>query len=294
MRRAPRLLGFIVFWAIALATKTVWAQPALDGEAIFARARTVAEARVLPPYLEYTTYAAFVRKGHIDAEHYHVIVRTADGVSNVTPVPDSPADHIDTKSYVQKSPPYFWPATTFGLARDQRNDSREFGLSGGAPAPQPSATPLTTIGSVRAVTHEYTVTLAGIETLDGVRTYHLLLAPKYDPQAHQIREAYIDADTFQTRRLIVAVYAKAGPFHSQPRAIVDYAPIASAWLVSKGEIDFTLRFGPFAFSGAGEFRLTDVRAPADEPDWLFDTDKLTAHQRAATQSPQPAHTAQPG
>jgi len=285
MRRAPRLLGFAAFCAISIAAKLVWAQPALDGEAIFARARTVAEARVLPPYLEYTTYAAFVRKGHVDAEHYHVIVRTADGVSNVTPVPDSPADHIDTKSYVQKSPPYFWPATTFGLARQQRNDSQDFGLSGGAPAPEPSATPLTTIGSVHAVAHDYTVTLAGIETLGGTRMYHLLLEPIYDPQKHQIREAYIDAETFQTRRLVVAVYAKAGPFHSQPRAVVDYAPIGSAWLVSKGEIDFTLRFGPLAFSGAGEFRLTDVRAPEAEPDWLFDKDKLAAHQRAQPAQP---------
>jgi hypothetical protein len=281
MARAARLLGLTAAAAFAIVAHPVAAQPALDGEEIFARARTVAEARVLPPYLEYTTYAAFVRKGHIDAEHFHVIVRTSDGMANVTPVPDSQADHIDTKSYVQRTPPYFWPATTFGLARDQRNDSQSFGLMGGAPmpSPDPTASPIATIGSVRAVTHEYTVTLAGSETLEGVRTYHLLLEPKFDPQAHQIREAFIDAQTFQTRRLIVAVYAKAGPFHSQPRAVVDYAPIASAWLVSRGQMNFTLRFGPFAFSGEGEFRILDVRAPADEPDWLFDKTKLAAHQR---------------
>jgi hypothetical protein len=281
MACAARLLALTASVAIAIAPKPVCAQPALDADAIFTRARTVAEARVLPPYLEYTTSAAFVRKGHIDAEHYHVIVRTSDGMAYVTPVPDSPADRIDTKSYVQKAPPYFWPATTFGLAREQRNDSQTFGLAGGAapPSPDPTSSPLATIGGVRAVTHEYTVTLAGTEMLDGTRVYHLLLVPRFDPQAHQIREAFIDAETFQTRRLIVAVYAKLGPIHSQPRAIVDYAPIDSAWLVSHGQIDFTLRFGPFAFAGTGDFRLLDVRAPAEEPDWMFDKTKLAAHQR---------------
>jgi hypothetical protein len=280
MARAARLLAFVGF-AIAVAVRPSCAQPALDADAIFAHARAVAEARVLPPYLEYTTYAAFVRKNHIDAEHYHVIVRTADGMSFVTPVPDSPSDRIDTKPYVQRAPPYFWPATTFGLAREQRNDSQTFGLSGGAPppSPDPTASPLATIGSVRAQSREYTVTLAGTETIGGVRTYHLVLVPKFDPEKHQIREAYIDTETFQARRLVVAVYAKAGPFHSQPRAVVDYAPIDAGWLVSHGEIDFTLRFGPFSFSGMGEFRLLDVRAPADEPDWMFDKAKLDAHLR---------------
>jgi hypothetical protein len=280
MARAARLLLLTGTVAIAVAARPACAQqPALDADAIFVRARSVAEARVLPPYLEYTTYAAFVRKGHIDAEHFHVIVRTADGMSYVTPVPDSPADRIDTKPYVQAAPPYFWPATTFGLAREQRNDSQTFGLASGAAvaSPEPSPSPIATIGSVHAVMREYTVTLAGLETVDGARTYHLLLVPKFDPQVHQIREAYVDAETFQTRRLVVAVYAKMGPIHSQPRAVVDYEPIGAAWLVSRGRIDFTLRFGPFAFAGSGEFRLLDVRAPADEPDWMFDKAKLAAH-----------------
>ncbi len=285
MARVPRLLRFVAFVAgvvaLGLAPTPTAAQPALDADAIFARARAVAEARVLPPYLEYTTYAAFERKGHIDAEHYHVIVRTSDGASYVTPVPDSPADRIATKSYVQPAPPYFWPATTFGLAREQRNDSQTFGLAGGAPppSPDPTASPMATIGSVRSVMHEYTVTLAGLQTIDGVRMYHLLLAPNFDPEHHQIREAFIDAETFQTRRLIVAVYAKLGPIHSQPRATVDYTHVDTAWLLSHGEIDFTLRFGPFAYAGKGEFRLTDIHAPADEPDWMFDKAKLAAHQR---------------
>jgi hypothetical protein len=282
MARAARLISAMgtVALATVVASDVVSAQ-ALDADAIFARARSVAEARVLPPYLEYTTYAAFVRKGHVDAEHFHVILRTSDGMSYVTPVPDSPADRINTKPYVQKSPPYFWPATTFGLAREQRNDSQTFGLANGAPAPSPdpTASPIATIGIVRSVMHDYTVTLAGTETIDGTRTYHLLLEPKFDPRVHQLREAFVDAQTFQTRRLVVAVYAKMGPVHSQPRAVVDYTPIGSAWLVSHGEIDFTLRFGPFAFAGSGDFRLLDVRTPADEPDWMFDKDKLAAHQR---------------
>jgi hypothetical protein len=283
MSGVSRLTGTLGAIAIALGVTLapLGAQQALDADAIFLRARAAAEARVLPPFLEYTTYAAFVRRGHIDAEHYHVIVRTSDGMTYVTPVPDSPADRLDTKPYVQKSPPYFWPATTFGLARPQANDSQTFGLASGAPAPEPSpsGSPIPVIGTIRAVTHEYTVTLAGIETIGGASTYHLLLVPRSDPQAHQIREAFVDTTTFQTRRLVVAVYAKVGPIHSQPRAVVDYAPIAQAWLVSRGEMDFTLRFGPFAFSGAGEFRLTDIRAPADEPDWMFDPAKLKAHLR---------------
>jgi len=281
MNRPAHLLAWLVAAAVLGTTVPAGAQSTPDADAIFARARSVAEARTLPPYLEYTTYAAFVRKGHVDAEHYHVIVRTADGTSYVTPVPDSPADRIDTTPYVQKAPPYFWPATTFGLARAQKNDSETVGTASGTVSAQPqtSPSPLAVIGGVRAISREYTVTLAGTEMLEGVSVYHLLLAPRYDPSKHQLREAFIDTQTYQTRRLIVAVSANAGPIHSQPRAVIDYAPVGDAWLVAHGSIDFTLRFGFLAFSGSGEFRLSDMRAVTDEPDWMFDRTKLLAHRR---------------
>ena len=93
MSGVSRLTGTLGAIAIALGVTLapLGAQQARDADAIFLRARAAAEARVLPPFLEYTTYAAFVRRGHIDAEHYHVIVRTSDGMTYVTPVPDSPA-----------------------------------------------------------------------------------------------------------------------------------------------------------------------------------------------------------
>ena len=271
MTGAARLLGWFGTAAIAIAAVPVSAQPAPDPEAIFARARTIAEARVLPPYLEYTTYAAFIRKNHTDSEQLHVVVRTSDGASYVTPMADSPGDQRDAKSYVQKSPPYFWPATTFGLARSEKNDSQTFGRASGAPPPEPPIRP--------SSLHDYTVKYRGTEMLGNATVYHLILEPRDDPQTHQLREAYIDTTSFQTRRLVAAVYEKNGPFHVQPRAVVDYAPIEETWLVSSGTVDFTLRFGPFAFSGTGVLRLNDVRAPSEEPDWMFDASKLAAHQR---------------
>ncbi|MGB8267979.1 MAG: hypothetical protein WCE44_16780 [Candidatus Velthaea sp.] len=273
-------LGWLAVAAIAVSVSPVAAQqPALDAQEIFARARSTAEARKLPPFLEYTTYAAFIRKGHVVAEHLHVVVRTADGVTFVTPVPDSPSDRISTAPYVQKAPPYFWPATTFGLARAQTHDSQAIGNAEGVTEPSPEPSPLAVIGAVKVVSYEYDATLAGTETLEGASVYHLLLVPRFDPQKHRLREVFVDTATFQTRRIVAVIVAHAGPIHSQPSATLDYSPVGDGWIVSHGTIDFVLRFGPFAYAGAGEFRLTGMSAPPDEPAWMFDAAKLAAHQR---------------
>jgi hypothetical protein len=88
---------------------------------IYDRARAAAKARTLPPYLSYDTHATFERKGKIKAEHLRVVLRTADGKSYVTPVPDSPRDRIDTAPRVEDRPPYnLSPFNTFGLIERSR------------------------------------------------------------------------------------------------------------------------------------------------------------------------------
>jgi hypothetical protein len=258
----------------AAPSAAVSAQP--EAIAIYDRARATVAARSLPAFIAYTEYAALLRHGKVQAKHTRVMIRTADGKVNATPIPDSPLDRIDTTPKVEARP-LVYPTTTFGLVKRRAGEAPSTYESASTPQPSPEPSGPPVIGRVVSTDRDYDPTLVGIEQLDGSRVYHLKLAPRYDPQHHPIRDLWVDTATYDPRRIAVEVWAEAGPVRSRPTVVVDYAPIDGTWLIAHASTDFVLRFGFLSYGGSGEFRITDVTFPDSEPDWMFDAPALKQH-----------------
>jgi hypothetical protein len=269
--------------AFLLAGTRAAAQPTsgpLDAITIYDRARSVVAARVVPPFIAYTQYVAFERHGKRKAERSRIILRTVDGKVNVTPIPESPHDRTDPRPAVRDRP-LVYPTSTFGLVK------RRTGEEPSMYEPKSSAPPATSdggppvIGRVVSTERDYDPTLAGTQTLAGNSVYHLELMPRFDPRHHPIRDLYVDTTTFDPRRITIEVWAAAGPVRSRPTVTVDYAPVGGTWLIVHAGLDFVLRLAFFSYAGSGEFSTSDIRFPASEPDWMFDSKLLAEHLRAA-------------
>jgi hypothetical protein len=255
--------------------------PALEAAVILDRARAQVAARKIPPYIAYTQYAALARHGRTRAEQARIVLRTADGKVNSTPLPDSPNDRVDATPTVDDRPLVF-PTTTFGFARRGPGEAPSQYESRSTPAAGPSGPAV--IGHVTATARDYDATLVGSETLAGAGVYHLRLVPRFDPQHHPIREMWIDASTFDPRRIAIELWAQTGPVRSRPTVTVDFAPVDGTWLVSHAAMDFVLRFAFLNYGGSGDFRISDVSFPTSEPDWMFDRKGLAAHLHASPSS----------
>lgn len=254
------------------------AAPALEATAIYDRARATVAARTIPPFIAYTQYAAFERRGKIRAEHARVVLRMSDGKANITPIPDSPRDRIDTRPTVQDRP-LVYPTTSFGLVKRRSGEAPSAYESSSTPEPEPASSPGAphVIGRVVSTSRDYDPTLLGTEPLAGARVYHLKLVPRFDPRHHPIRDLYVDTATFDPRRIAIEVWAAKGPVRSRPTVTVDFAPVEGTWLIAHATMDFVLRLAFLSYAGSAEFRTSDISFPTTEPDWMFNPKLLADH-----------------
>jgi hypothetical protein len=280
--------------APAAQTQAPQASPAVvpDANAIYDRARAAANAGRLPPFLSYETDATFARKGKIKAERYRVVLRTADGKSYVTPVPDSPRDRLDTRPRVQDAPPYLSPFNTFGLIERKAGEKSSRSEAPGTPVlgeppPAPAASGPPVIGSVTVTARPYEISLLGIEALGGRNVYHLALRPLRDPVHRRLRELFVATDTYRLERAVIQAYGAAGPLHTRPLVTIDYAPAGDAQAIVRISVDVTLRAFFFAYGGHGEYRAENLATPEEAPDWMFDAALLAEHLRPVPSAPPP-------
>jgi len=252
--------------------------PPLSAVEIFDRTRMTVGARTIPPYIVYTQYAAFIRRGKVRAERSRVVLRMADGKANVTALPNSPSDRVDPRPVV-KDRPLVYPTTTFGLVKRRSGEQPSAYESRSTPQPDLGQPPV--IGRVASVSREYDPTLLGVERIDGGAVYHLALVPRFDPEHHPIRAMWVATTTFEPVRMAIEVWAKAGPVRSRPTVTIDFAPVAGVYVIAHAAMDFVLRFAFLTYAGSGEFRTADVSFPATEPDWMFDAAALRTHLAGA-------------
>jgi hypothetical protein len=290
-RTISKIIAALVLIALVAASYARLAEaqtpaPSLDALTIYARARATVAARTLPPYIEYTQYAAFIHHGKVQAERSLVILRMADGKANMTRIPDSPADRVDTRPVV-KDRPFVYPTTTFGLVKRRSGETPSIYESESTPPPAPETGGPAVIGRVSATARDYDPTLIGTEQIAGVAVYHLKLVPRFDPRRHPIRDLYVDTATFDPRRIAIEVWASAGPVRSRPTVTVDFAPVDGTWLIAHATMEFVLRFAFLNYGGSAEFRISDVHFPATEPDWMFDARASARHPDDA--APATAH-----
>jgi hypothetical protein len=98
---------------------------------------------------------------------------------------------------------------------------------------------LPVIGTTGAATHDYAVKLLGM--LDGGQTYHLGLEATHDPGRLRLREMWVDATTFVTRRILISANFSKAPYDTVPW-LIDFTHIGGADYIAKetalGPLDF--------------------------------------------------------
>jgi len=229
---------------LAAAPALVGTAASADPYQIFARARQVWTAQRYPDYMTYTVAVDVIEKGVEKTRHYHLAFDSVSGKIAVNPVSDeevaTPADPTGINFHLQPKRafhtlydkrvgnpgeavdylgvPMIAPTYSFGMASPGTDSEppgsdalvaqirKEFNDPTPAAKTQAAVTDphVRTIASVTSYVRRYTITLAGIDSVQGSDCYHLLLQPNRDPQKLRLREVWVDTQTFETRQLVSA------------------------------------------------------------------------------------------
>lgn len=253
-----------------------------DPYQIFAHARTVFSQQHYPQYLTYTVAVHVTERGVDKAKHYHLAYDAKDAKIYVNPVSDeervAPPDpngitfHLLPKRQHQTlfdkkvgnpgeavdylGVPMISPTYTFGMsdgALEGGGDSpdalvQEIRKEYNDPTPPSTSRELLsnsqvkTIALVTSYHRRYTVTLDGIENIDGHACYHLSLKPNSSSPTLRLRELWIDTQSYETRKLVSAA---------------NFTGSAVPWAISFGDVNGALYIeseAAMAPVGVGEHR----------------------------------------
>lgn len=260
--------------ALGLALATLVAAVIPSGDAILARAKAAFRAHPRPPYVSYTLVRRDEANGAPDFENSYTLkiwCRVADRralmrkVWNGKGYGDLLGDTIAFDGYVDPGPP---TADIFEGALYVR----------ATPLPSasadPGATPLPTIGSVSVLTNvDYRVTRVARED----DAWHLSLEPKGDPLRNRMDDLWVDASTYEIRRMRVRDHL--------------YFGFGGGSLPEEFDVRFVERDGlPLIVSIRGEtqggeyattYTFRDVAFPEHVPDWYFEPKTYGSHRNDA-------------
>lgn len=241
MRNALGIL-FATAALVAVATPRVHAAP--DPYQIFGNARAYWHQQKYPMLLDYSIAVDVIEAGSERVEHYASEYNAVTGVVQVDPISDyeranpvhpkginvsilaiplsKPLPPVDWLGVPYLAPTYsfgmapFIPAPTptpFNSAALVAEIRKEFHDPDPRETPSPTPTPngLEEIATVYAHNRDYTITLLGMDTIDGHTCYHLGLTPTRDPGHFRIRQAWIDEQSFATWQLQDALNFVNGP-----------------------------------------------------------------------------------
>jgi hypothetical protein len=144
---------------------------------------------------------------------------------------------------------------------------------------EPDIAGLQTIASVVAVAQlPYVADLVGVETIDGHLTYHLRLRPTSDAQRHNLRDLWIDTQTYDLRKAhFLGMYAPTPfdvPSHSDITAW--FRNVLGCWVVTRAVWTYLNDVASFTF----DVQYDEIGLPATLPDWLFDAAAYRRHEMA--------------
>jgi len=157
----------------------------------------------------------------------------------------------------------------------------DFGLAAAPPTPSPGESagpepPLREIGRVVTHTHEYDVTYAGMQTVDGRNTYHLKLKPAKgakDAWKLRLRDLWVDTQTGDVPQLQTSGILDQKPYDRATWRVNYKLMGEDAWVVSRVSTEDDMNFGDFIdktdISGMS-LTFHDFDFPADVPTALFD------------------------
>jgi hypothetical protein len=235
----------VLFVAALAAVGTPRAHASPDPYQIFGNARAYWQQQKYPMLLDYSVAVDVVEGGNERVEHYASEYDAVSNVVQVDPVSDyerahpvhpkginasilglplsKPLPQVDFLGVPYLAPDYsfgmapFVPAPTptpFNSAALVDEIRKEFHDPNPRAKPRSSPSPdagLQEIATVYAHNRDYTITLLGIDTIDGHACYHLGLTPTRDPGHFRIRQAWIDQQTFATWQLQDALNFTSGP-----------------------------------------------------------------------------------
>ncbi len=253
--------------------------------AIFAKARLAMYLRTYPRYVAYIIDVQSTAYGKHYHEGYRAMLRTHDGALAVknTPVyttneppnpygfsffgiaPEGkPSDHIE--------PPFGvpWMSAIYDFDLSRGPSPRHFGIE-----PQPGATePPPILGRVNVTAADYDVTLIGRENLDGADVYHLGLRPLSDPNRNRVRELWVDASSFQVRKLVTQGIFDRGPATTVPWTVT-FIELHGHWYIRQEVTTATLDgthhlFGGTTYHGI-DYTFGDYEYPGLISDLEFST-----------------------
>ena len=148
--------------------------------------------------------------------------------------------------------------------------------------PIASASPDTTSGLkviavVAATREDYRIELVGTEKIDGHLTGHLRLTPLRDSAKYNLRDLWVDTQSFDLRKARFIIEHYPGyPNWTGAAMNVDFGPALQYWIVMHKN---WFAGGPY---GSHMFDVTTMRVafPPALPDWLFDQSAYDRHQKA--------------
>ncbi|MBV9333597.1 MAG: hypothetical protein JO146_06290 [Candidatus Eremiobacteraeota bacterium] len=116
------------------------------------------------------------------------------------------------------------------------------------------------------------------EQLDGHETYHFELKPREQPQRYNLRDLWIDVQTYDVWRVrFVGTYR---PFPRAPisptEATVDLRNVLGCWVVTRAQWDYQDEPTIYFF----DVQNNEIGLPTTLPDWLFDAQEYRKHQAA--------------
>jgi hypothetical protein len=150
------------------------------------------------------------------------------------------------------------------------------------PTPIASASPDTTSGLkviavVEATREDYRIDLIDTEKIDGHLTDHLRLTPLGDSVRYNLRDLWVDTQSFDLRKARFIIEHHPGyPNWNGAAMTVDFGPALQYWIVMHSN---WFASGPY---GSHMFDVTTLRValPPALPDWLFDQSAYDRHQKA--------------
>jgi hypothetical protein len=251
--------------AIALpATSTLELSP----RELFARTFARLGAYAIPPYAIYTTRWHVRAYSPLEPPDYDVLwryaIKTNDGLENAA----SP-----------QAEEWLPPATITGEYLGL------FATILRAPAPAVPTSPdpdsgLKTIAVVAASRENYQIDFVAVENVNGNPTDHLRLTPLRDSSKYNLRDLWIDTQTFDLRKARIVVVRYPGRANWDGSSMTVYfGPALQYWIVMHEAWSAS---GPH---GSHSFDVTTLRVafPPSLPNWIFDQAAYNQRQRAGAQ-----------
>ncbi len=264
-------LRALALLALGLACEAAAAPPdALSGTQILARAKAVSRTHARPPFVAYTLRRRDVHDGVPDFENSYALeiwCRSSDRSAllrkawNGRAVGELENDTIAFDGYVDPGPP---TADIFERALYARPPA--------SPVPEPSG--LAQIGRVVASSdYDYRVDRVAHDGPD----WHLWLSPKRDPARNRIDELWVDASSYEVRRMRVRDHLYLGRSGQSLDDEYDVRFEQRDGLPLISSIHGQTRDGAFET----DYRFENVRFPATLPDWYFEPKTYGAHRADA-------------